>query len=134
MFYFCTKYAHKVYLMNIISLCSRALLLAAMLCASLCVFADRQPPKHLTKDSLTIHTSKAWKELPSTRMLQSGYPVELKVKGHSLCVVSKHEQLLPIYTKNGTLYLTMQLNAGVNWLNGLPCGRYQINNKTVNIK
>lgn len=112
----------------------RILLLASLSFASSWIFADKQIPKKLAKDSLTVSTSKAWKEVSPERIARSGYPVELKVKGHSLCVVSKHEQVLPIYTKNGTLYLAMQLNAGVNWINGLPCGRYQINDKTVNIK
>ena len=67
-------------------------------------------------------------------MVQSAYPVRLTVKGRSLRVTSKYEQVLPIYTNTGALYVAMQLNPGVNWLNGLPRGRYRINNHTISIK
>ena len=112
-------------------------LMLAGLLAMTCTFAlaDRRPAGRLfgERDSLTFRST-SWEEVSPTRMARSLYPVELKVKGSSLRVVSKHEQVLPIYTKSGTLYLAMQLNPGVNWLSGLPRGRYRINNRTINIK
>ena len=95
--------------------------------------AERKIASRMTKDSLTI-TATPWQEAPTKRMAQSAYPVKLRVQGHSLRITSKHEQVLPIYNQGGTLYLAMQLSPGVNWLNGLPSGRYRINNKTIKIK
>mgnify|MGYP007057721887 CR=1 FL=1 len=37
-------------------------------------------------------------------------------------------------TKNGTFYLIVRLNKGTNWLNGLPKGKYFINNRLLAIK
>ena len=111
----------------------RSFLLMLLMLIGTGVFADKQTARQMPKDSLTVRTSK-WPELPSGQMAHSAYPVQLKVKGRSLRITSKYEQVLPIYTKGGTLYLAMQLNPGVNWLNGLPRGRYRINNRTINIK
>lgn len=68
------------------------------------------------------------------KMSHSAYPVELKVVGNAVRVDSPDNQILPIYTHNGTFYLIMRLNKGTNWLNGLPKGRYFINNRLVIIK
>lgn len=83
-------------------------------------------------DSVRVNTV-PWSEMPKGRMVQSAHPVKLSVKGASLLVTSKHEQMLPIYTEGGSLYLYMQLSPGANWLNGLPAGRYRINNRVVEI-
>lgn len=112
---------------------SRFLTLAALVFCSTWVLADRLPTNHLMKDSIVVKGSR-WSELPSGRMAQSAYPVKLAIKGRSLRITSKYDQILPIYTKEGTLYIAMQLNSGVNWLHGLPQGRYRINNRTINIK
>ena len=119
--------------MRIFSLSARISLVAILVLVSMQVFADRQVTRRLAKDSLTVDAP-SWNENPATRMMQSAYPVKLAVKGRSLRINSKHEQVLPIYTQGGTLYLAMQLTPGVNWLNGLPRGRYRINNRTINIK
>ena len=111
----------------------RVLLLVVMVLTSTWAVADRQPTRRLTKDSVAVGLLKLG-EFSMGRMGQSAYPVRLVVKGHSLRVTSKYEQVLPIYTNNGTLYVAMQLNPGVNWLNGLPRGRYRINNRTISIK
>ena len=111
----------------------RSLVFVLLTLTATLVMADRQNTRSLARDSLSVDAPR-WNEVPSTRMAQSLYPVELKVKGRSLRVISKYEQILPIYTKGGTLYLAMQLNPGVNWLSGLPRGRYRINNRTINIK
>ena len=84
-------------------------------------------------DSVRVNTV-PWSEMPKGRMVQSAHPVKLSVKGASLLVTSKHEQMLPIYTEGGSLYLYMQLSPGANWLNGLPAGRYRINNRVVEIR
>lgn len=67
------------------------------------------------------------------RMSSSAFPVHMKVRGNALCVTSDYAQLLPIYTRGGTFYMAMRLNRGLNWLNGLPRGRYIINNQQISI-
>lgn len=85
------------------------------------------------RQSLTLQ--KARREVPfrTGQLATSTFPVEMAVKGSSLCITSKYSQLLPIYTRGGTFYMAMRLNKGLNWLNGLPRGRYIINNQSVSI-
>jgi len=110
----------------------RMLLVAVIAMVSLQAVADHN--RTVCTDSMVVR-AKAWNEMSSgRRMLQSAYPVKLKVKGNSLRVSTKHQQVLPIYTQGGSLYLAMKLNPGVNWLSGLPRGRYRINNRTINIQ
>jgi len=111
----------------------RFLMFAALIFTATWTFADRQATNRITRDSIVVKGSQ-WNELPVGRIAHSVHPVKLTVKGRSLKITSKYEQILPIYTKNGTLYIAMQLNSGVNWLHGLPQGRYRINNRTINIK
>lgn len=111
----------------------RVLLLVLLVLTSTWAVADRQSTRRLSKDTITVNVWK-WGELPTGRLVQSAYPVRLSVKGRSLRVTSKYEQVLPIYTHTGSLYVAMQLSPGVNWLNGLPRGRYRINNRTISIK
>ena len=111
----------------------RSISFVILMMTSTLAMADKQDNRHLTKDSLTLVAS-SWQETPAGRMAQSAYPVKLTVKGRSLRITSKHEQVLPIYTQGGVLYLAMQLTPGVNWLNGLPRGRYRINNRTIRIR
>lgn len=80
-----------------------------------------------------VQTRKGEVTINTSRLASSTFPVKLHVKGSSLCVASDYNQLLPIYTNGGTLYVAMRLNKGMNWLNGLPRGRYVINNQKVNI-
>lgn len=68
------------------------------------------------------------------RMSTSAYPVRTYVEGKALRVQSNHSQILPIYNQDGTFYMAMRLNKGVNWLNGMPRGKYLINNRLVTIK
>lgn len=68
------------------------------------------------------------------KMSTSAYPVQLNVVGGAVRVQSPENQILPVYTANGAFYLFMRLNKGVNWLNGLPRGRYFINHRLVIIK
>ena len=112
---------------------SRLMILATLVFTTTWVLADNQTTNRLAKDSIVVKGSH-WSEVPTGHMAQSAYPVKLAIKGRSIRITSKHEQVLPIYTKDGTLYLAMQLNSGENWLHGLPQGRYRINNRTINIK
>lgn len=70
---------------------------------------------------------------PRKGMITSTFPIKLRQLGSALCITSEQKQLLPIYTRGGTFYLSMQLHKGENWLNGLPKGRYLINYQLVNI-
>ena len=70
----------------------------------------------------------------SRKMSHSAYPVQMSVVGNAVRVESPENQILPIYTHTGTFYLIVRLNKGTNWLNGLPKGRYFINNRLVAIK
>ncbi len=74
-------------------------------------------------------------ELPDIRhrMMTSPQPVEIRQQGRSLCVTSRYNQLLPIYSANGYLYSSFRLSKGTNWLSGLPRGSYIINNKKFTI-
>lgn len=68
------------------------------------------------------------------RMNTSTYPVKIETHGRAVMIHSDHMQLLPIYTRSGVLKMTLRLNKGTNWLNGLPKGTYFINNKPIAIK
>lgn len=67
------------------------------------------------------------------RMSTSLYPVQMQVMRGMVRIQSEHSQILPIYRQNGSFYMVMRLNKGVNWLNGLPRGRYFINNRPIAI-
>ena len=66
-------------------------------------------------------------------MTLSAYPVEMKLMGRALRIKSSYNQILPIYTENGMLYMAMRITRGINWLNGLPRGKYFINNHPITI-
>ena len=73
-------------------------------------------------------------EIPTSRKMNtSAFPVQITVNGRAVQILSDHNQLLPIYTGNGILYLTARLNKGTNWLGGLPRGHYFINNRPITI-
>ena len=73
-------------------------------------------------------------EIPSSRKMNtSAFPVQITVMGRAVQIQSDYNQLLPIYTGNGVLFLTARLNKGTNWLGGLPRGRYFINNRPLTI-
>lgn len=67
------------------------------------------------------------------RMVHSAFPVQIKVRGKSLQVTSKFNQILPVYNAGGAFYGVFKLNKGTNWINGLPRGTYYINNTKVTI-
>ena len=64
-----------------------------------------------------------------SRMVSSPQPVLIHQQGRLLRVESQTAQLLPVYTRHGTLYTAFRLSKGTNWLGGLPRGHYIINNK-----
>lgn len=66
-------------------------------------------------------------------MVTSPQPVEIRQQGRYLCVTSRYNQLLPIYSASGSLYSSFRLSKGTNWLSGLPRGSYIINNKKFTI-
>ena len=112
----------------------RSVALVAFVATATSLWADRQNVRQLQPTDSLVLKAAPWTELTPGRMAHSAYPVQLFVRGRSLKVTSRYEQILPIYTKSGTLYIAMQLNPGVNWLHGLPRGRYRINNRTINIR
>ena len=71
---------------------------------------------------------------PQQRMSLSPFPVEVKEMGRALRIRTQNNPLLPIYTEQGVLFMAMRLSKGTNWLNGLPRGKYFINNQPVNIR
>lgn len=109
------------------------LLLAAMLCwPGEATMRKRKIPARRNADTLVVDAPNP--EMPSSRKMNtSAYPVQINVMGRAVQVQSDRNQLLPIYTQNGLLYLTARLNKGTNWLGGLPRGRYFINNRPITI-
>lgn len=107
------------------------------LAAALCLPADgatrkRKKRTYRAPDSLVVPYVPV--EL-STRqgMSSSVFPVQISVSGRVVQIQSDHNQLLPIYTQGGVLYLTARLNKGKNWIGGLPKGKYFINNRPITI-
>lgn len=93
--------------------------------------ADKRDSTRVHKMIVIDHSKSKDTNIRSLRMAKSAFPVQLEVKGSALCVTSDYTQSLPIYTRGGTLFMSMRLNKGKNWLNGLPRGRYLINNLQV---
>ena len=66
-------------------------------------------------------------------MMSSPLPVSIRQQGRQLCVTSRYNQLLPVYSANGVYYSAFRLAKGTNWLTGLPRGGYIINTKRYGI-
>lgn len=62
-------------------------------------------------------------------LMSSPLPVSIRQQGRQLCVTSRYNQLLPVYSANGTYYQAFRIIKGTNWLTGLPKGAYIINNQ-----
>lgn len=92
---------------------------------------ERVPQK---QDSIVKLAPREGTRSKQRAMSTSAYPVRLDVVGSAVRVQSPESQILPVYTESGAFYLFMRLNKGVNWLNGLPRGRYFVNNRLVIIK
>lgn len=87
-------------------------------------------------DSIQIYRNTTVGEggnLMRMKMVHSAFPVQIKVRGKSLQVTSKFNQILPVYNAGGAFYGVFKLNKGTNWINGLPRGTYYINNTKVTI-
>lgn len=69
----------------------------------------------------------------SGKMVTSTYPVRIRVMLNAVQIQSDYSQILPIYTQSGTFYMIARLNKGTNWVNGLPRGKYFINNLLITI-
>ena len=68
-----------------------------------------------------------------SRMMTSPLPVSLRQQGRQICVQSRYNQILPIYTEGGVFYTAFRLSKGTYWLSGLPKGTYFINNRKFTI-
>lgn len=113
---------------------------AAFLCAGTLALSavpvqDVQRRDSLHRSPAATVQSHAHGEFPDFRhrMMTSPQPVEIRQQGRNLCVTSRYNQLLPIYTSSGALYSSFRLSKGTNWLSGLPRGSYIINNKKFTI-
>lgn len=95
--------------------------------------ARQADDRKLQPDSLTVPRNVLSDMERPRKMSMSLYPVQLQVHGRLLRIQSDHNQILPIYTQSGAFYMAMRLSKGTNWLNGLPRGRYFINNRPVTI-
>jgi len=112
-------------------------LLALALALAVCLTAQgsvrkRKVRTHRAPDTLVVPYVPPELNIGS-RMSTSIFPVKITVIGRAVQIQSDRNQLLPIYTHNGVLYLTARLTKGTNWLGGLPRGRYFINNKPITI-
>lgn len=114
-----------------IGLLALALALAVSLTAEGSV-RKRKVRTHRAPDTLVVPYVPPELNIGS-RMSTSIFPVKITVIGRAVQIQSDRNQLLPIYTHNGVLYLTARLTKGTNWLGGLPRGRYFINNKPITI-
>lgn len=94
---------------------------------------QKQRKKSVPADSIVVHTGNVEMGFRS-KMSASVHPVEMAVERRSIRIQSEYSQLLPVYRQNGSFYMLVRLNKGVNWLNGLPAGKYYINNKQITIK
>lgn len=96
-------------------------------------YAEGQRPKFYVRDSLSIRNLPQELGEGRRKMATSQAPIQMQVTGSSICIRSNSAQLLPIYDSKKDFYMAMYLNKGINWLNGLPRGKYYINNRQVTI-
>lgn len=112
--------------------------LTAIMLVSLCAGAVRKPQQRWDVkpqlDSLSLARNLMSDMERTRRMSSSLYPVQLQVHGRLVRIQSDHNQILPIYNHSGAFFMAMRLSKGTNWLNGLPRGRYFINNRPITIK
>lgn len=99
---------------------------------SMSIFAISAAKLHGAEKRDTLRQHPLSTEMSNFRlggMMSSPLPVTIRQQGRQLCVTSRYNQLLPIYSDNGTYYSAFRLAKGTNWLTGLPRGRYIINHK-----
>lgn len=112
-------------------------MIAFMMCVALSAYATERNwfDKHtkIVQDTVLQASHEAETVTMRTQMVKSAHPVTIKISGNSICVKSKYQQTLPIYSQNGIFYAAFRLMRGTNWLSGLPKGTYVINNKKITI-
>lgn len=106
-----------------------------LLVAALCMQADgAERRRKVRRKPDTLALPVAPPELSTSRKMNTSvFPVQITVTGRMVQIQSDQNQLLPIYTRSGVLFLTARLNKGTNWLGGLPRGHYFINNRPITI-
>lgn len=109
---------------------ARLALVVSMLAANVRAEATEAVAK---ADSTVRSVSTELTGVMQRRMVQSAFPVTVTMRGNAICVRSKYNQLLPVYTQNGVFYAAFRLTKGTNWLSGLPRGTYIINNQRVTV-
>lgn len=112
-----------------------AIVAVVTMIANVAIAVGRNEVKHVSSvDSVRTVIVNSRSEVNTFgRMYHSAFPVKMEVKGMRIKVQSECQQVLPIYTKRGDLFMNVQLTRGTNWLSGLPRGSYRINNRTINI-
>lgn len=116
----------------------RILLLVFAACLAMHMVAETKPSAESVRDKADIDTTsfiaKGGRDLEQSRkMMSSAFPVDLKITGHAVRIQSDYNQMLPVYSASGALFMAMHLNKGTNWLNGLPRGHYFINSRPITI-
>lgn len=109
----------------------RVSILAVFLCSI--NFATYCADDKTMYDSVVHHPAgqKEFTHFYKTHRTSSNYPVEIQTRERALMITSRQAQMLPIYTIKGIFYGLFRLEKGTNWINGLPCGAYLINNHKV---
>lgn len=94
---------------------------------------ERRRKRQTRPDSVALVSIQDISGVTRRRMSSSAKPVQLHIVGKAVRIQSPESQVLPIYNSTGAFYLVMRLNKGTNWLNGLPRGKYYINNRAITI-
>ena len=84
-------------------------------------------------DTVTVRKLSSEFTLSQEKMASTERPVEVRQLGRHLRVKSRSEQLLPVYTAQGSYYASFRLLKGTNWITGLPRGTYFINHRKYTI-
>ena len=108
--------------------------LIGILSLPVCPSSRLWPKKKKTSPDSTTEVAKSTEVKNTRKMVTSSFPVRIQVTVNAIQIYSEHSQILPIYTASGAFYMATRVNKGVTWINGLPRGRYFINNKPVTIK
>ncbi len=112
----------------------RNLLFGIIVIALAAILPMRMTAQVQRTDTLTRQPAMTQRESEvHPRMMTSPLPVSIRQQGRQLCVQSRYNQLLPVYTESGTFYTAYRLSKGTNWLTGLPKGSYLINNRKFTI-
>ena len=111
----------------------RSVVLAVALMVLLPIGASMRKKRVVAKMDTTTLADKMQDFGRTGRMSCSTFPVKIHTIGRAVQIQSDHNQILPIYKRDGAFYRVVHLNKGLNWLNGLPRGHYFINNRPITI-